>query len=57
MHSRSYVVPEDVADIFRVSAAHRLLLTQEAKLAGVTSDDVISDVLKSTPVPVRGESR
>ena len=57
MHSRSYVVPEDIADIFRVSAAHRLLLTQEAKLAGVTSDDVISDVLKSTPVPVRGESR
>lgn len=57
MHSRSYVVPEDIADIFKVAATHRLLLTQEAKLSGMTASDVISDVLKSTLVPIKGESR
>ena len=57
MHSRNYVIPEDIADIFKVSTTHRLLLTQEAKLTGVTASDVINDVLKSTPVPVRGETR
>ena len=57
MHSRNYVVPEDIADIFKVSTTHRLLLTQEAKLTGVTASDVINDVLKSTPVPVKGETR
>lgn len=57
MHSRSYVVPEDIADIFKVAATHRLLLTQEAKLSGTTASDVISDVLKSTLVPIKGESR
>lgn len=39
MHSRSYVVPEDIADIFKVAATHRLLLTQEAKLSGMTASD------------------
>ena len=57
MHSRSYVVPEDIADIFKVAATHRLLLTQEAKLSGMTASDVISDVLKSTLIPIKGESR
>ena len=57
MHSRNYVIPEDIADIFKVSTTHRLLLTQEAKLTGVTASDVINDVLKSTPVPVKGETR
>ena len=51
------IQPEDIADIFKVSTTHRLLLTQEAKLTGVTASDVINDVLKSTPVPVRGETR
>lgn len=55
MHNRSYVIPSDVADMFNAAVPHRLLLTQEARLSGVTAFDIVSDVLKSTPVPIKGE--
>ncbi|MBE6611791.1 MAG: MoxR family ATPase [Ruminococcaceae bacterium] len=54
MHSRNYVVPEDVSDIFRAAVAHRLVLTQEAKLHQITCDSVIDEILRAAPVPVRG---
>lgn len=57
MHSRNYVIPEDIADIFKVSVPHRLLLTQEAKLSGLTAADIVSDALKSVAVPTKGTGR
>ena len=57
MHSRNYVIPEDIADIFKVSVPHRLLLTQEAKLSGLTAADIVSDALKSVTVPTKGTGR
>lgn len=56
MHSRNYVIPEDIAEIFKASVAHRLLLTQEAKLSGKTASNVVNDILKSTIVPKKGEN-
>lgn len=53
MHSRNYVIPEDVADMFAAAIPHRLLITQEARLSGISAKDIVSDVLKTTPVPVK----
>lgn len=55
MHSRNYVIPEDIADIFRVSVGHRLLLKQDARLGGVTCAQVLDEVLRSVQVPYKGE--
>lgn len=55
MHGRNYVVPEDISDIFRAAIGHRLILKQEAQLGGVTCAAVLEDVLKSVPVPFKGE--
>ena len=55
MHSRNYVIPEDVSDIFRVAVAHRLVLVQEAKLHQITCDTVIDEILRQTPVPFKGK--
>jgi MoxR-like ATPase len=55
MHSRNYVIPEDVSDIFRVAVAHRLVLGQEAKLHQITCDTVIDEILRQTPVPFKGK--
>ena len=55
MHGRNYVVPEDNTDNFRASIGHRIILKQEAQLGGVTCAAVLEDVLKSVPVPFKGE--
>ena len=55
MHGRNYVVPEDISDIFRAAIGHRIILKQEAQLSGVTCAAVLEDVLKSVPVPFKGE--
>lgn len=55
MHGRNYIVPEDISDIFRAAIGHRIILKQEAQLGGVTCAAVLEDVLKSVPVPFKGE--
>jgi MoxR-like ATPase len=54
MHNRNFVIPEDIADIFRVSVGHRLNLKQEAKLGGITCNTVINEVLRTVQVPFKG---
>lgn len=56
MHNRDYVIPEDVKSIFKNCIAHRLTLTQEAKLARTTVDSVLADILLNTKVPFKGTS-
>ena len=55
IHGRDYVMPDDVAAIFRAAIAHRLMLRQEAKLNGITVADVLDEILHTVPVPYRGK--
>lgn len=48
---RDYVIPDDVSYICRDVFAHRIILNSKAKLNDKTPDDVILDILKTTPVP------
>jgi MoxR-like ATPase len=48
---RHYVVPSDVQRLAEPVLAHRLLLTREATLTGVTTSEIIGSVLASVPVP------
>ena len=54
IHGRDYVLPDDVAAIFRVAIGHRLILRQEAKMNGATMADVLTDILRTTQVPYQG---
>ena len=51
VRGRDYVVPEDVQAVFTVVCAHRLLLSQKAKAARLTSQTVLEEILKETKVP------
>ena len=51
---RDYVIPADAATLFPYVAAHRLGLSQEAKLHRFTADKVVADVLASVRVPFSG---
>lgn len=53
---RNYVIPDDVATLFRPAIAHRLMLRQEAKLKGLTAEAVLSEILRATPVPFKGKN-
>jgi MoxR-like ATPase len=48
---RSFVVPDDVKRVFPAVIEHRVLVAPDAQLRGVTSGDVVADLLASVPVP------
>ncbi|MDL2318474.1 MoxR family ATPase [Eubacteriales bacterium OttesenSCG-928-A19] len=48
---RDYVIPEDVRVVFAAVSAHRVIVTPNARMSAVTPGQVLSDVLKSVPVP------
>lgn len=49
---REFVLPDDVKDLAKPVLSHRLIVKPESKLAGLTSDDVIDDILKMVHIPV-----
>ncbi|MCC5952500.1 MAG: MoxR family ATPase [Acidimicrobiia bacterium] len=51
---RSYVVPDDVKAMAEPVLGHRLVLTPEAQLSGLTPQAVLNDLLGSLPVPTDG---
>ncbi len=48
---REYVLPKDVAELFTDVLSHRVVLSREAKVSGVSAKKVLSDILSSTKVP------
>lgn len=51
MDGRDYVVPEDVRAIYPDCAAHRLLLTAQAKAQGQQPRELLAELLHKTPAP------
>jgi MoxR-like ATPase len=48
---RNFVVPDDIKALAEPVLAHRLLVTPEAQLQGISSADALREVLQSVPVP------
>ncbi len=57
MHRRNFVLPEDIAAIYRHTIAHRLILKQEAKLSRITADSLLLDILRKTEIPYKAKRR
>ena len=51
LRGRDYVVLPDLGDLVHDVFRHRLVLSYEALAEGVSADDVITQVLRATPVP------
>ena len=51
IEGRSYVTPDDVKAMARPALAHRIVLSPEARVEGVTVDQVIGDALDRVPPP------
>lgn len=51
LRQRSYVVPEDVEDVFSAVCAHRIILSTKARVAHMGAEEVLAEVLRQTPAP------
>jgi MoxR-like ATPase len=51
MQGRDYVVPEDVEKIFRDVAMHRIVMNTKARVAKVSREDVLTEILGSVRQP------
>lgn len=51
LRGRDYVIPDDVARVAPYVLRHRLILNPKAKISGSTTDDIISKILNSVPIP------
>jgi MoxR-like ATPase len=52
INRRGYVLPEDFKELVEPVFAHRVLLSADAQLRGVTPADVLADALRSVAVPL-----
>ena len=52
LDGRTFVLPDDVRHLFRPVIAHRLVLDLDRELRGATREQVLTDVLDATPVPL-----
>jgi MoxR-like ATPase len=53
VRGRTYVVPQDVADVAHDVMRHRIIPSYEALSDGVTTDDIIARVEKAIPAPAQ----
>lgn len=51
MNGRDYVIEEDVRAVFIDVCAHRILLTQKARAAGTTAEEVLRQILDGMHTP------
>ncbi|AWO01335.1 magnesium chelatase [Chitinophaga alhagiae] len=51
MQNRDFVTPDDIVFILPHVLRHRIMLTPEREMEGITPDDVIAEILKAVEVP------
>jgi MoxR-like ATPase len=57
INGRGYVLPEDLKTLVEPVFAHRVLLSPDAQLRGVTATEVLGDAVRSVPVPLPDNQR
>ena len=51
LQGRAFVTPDDIKAVAPAALRHRIVLSYEAEADGVTTDEVIEQLLKRLPVP------
>lgn len=54
LRERDYVIPEDVQAVFKDVCAHRLVMKPQAKIEGITAEDILDKVLNKIKAPSLG---
>jgi MoxR-like ATPase len=51
LHGRGYVIPDDIRDVLVPVVAHRLILSPDARIQGVSASQVLTEIVQRRPVP------
>jgi MoxR-like ATPase len=51
LEGRDYVIPEDIVKLSLWVLKHRIILQPEVSIAGKAPEEIISELLKETPIP------
>jgi len=51
VHGRDYVIPDDVKGLANATLGHRIIISPAARIKGITSTDIVEELLNTTPVP------
>jgi len=51
LHRREYVVPEDVKSVFTDVCAHRIVMTPQARMSAIKSEEICSEIIKTVAAP------
>jgi MoxR-like ATPase len=54
LRGRDFVVPKDIKDLAVRCLAHRIMLSPDAKVHGVSAESVVGKLLETVPVPQSG---
>jgi MoxR-like ATPase len=53
LRGKDYVTPEDVSAVYKAVVSHRIVLGQEARLAGMSVSEVLDKVARDVDVPYK----
>lgn len=53
LQGRDYVIPDDVQYLLPYVFGHRVILRPEARYDGISSEEILSRIVKRTPVPIK----
>ena len=51
MRGREYLIPEDVKSVAVPVLSHRIIMTGNARMEGLTSEKLVKSLLVSVPAP------
>lgn len=53
IRGRDYVLPDDIQYLAPFVFSHRIILKSESRYEGITTEDIVNDILASVPVPIQ----
>jgi MoxR-like ATPase len=53
IRGRDYVLPDDIQYLAPFVFSHRIILKSESRYEGISSEDIVNEVLASVPVPIQ----
>lgn len=51
LSNRNYMIPEDVKEVFFVTAGHRVIKSKEARIQKKTREEILKGILRAIPLP------
>lgn len=51
VRGRDYVIPDDISVVVHEVFAHRLVLSSRARMAGLSADDILDEILEAVSIP------